>query len=164
MRSKKAIIGASEVSEKIGYLILALMLISTLIIFLGVLVHSVDVNFFKSNYGSSVVNLENKFFNLVEYKDPVTFKKYSKVLDLNKINSFGEDDKCSQSFSKSFGVTDIYSDKGIRAEVFYSGTEKIISTCNYYNSEDNFKKIFPVLIFDGNEYILGEVTLFYWHP
>lgn len=168
MKSKKGFANPFDISSRIGYYVLGMMLISIIFLFSVVLIRGTDITFYKSNYGSAVINLEEKVFNLIEYEDCLTNNKYSKIIDLEKFNQY----KSETLFDSKIGVENEFSRKGVKASLYsFNSTDSLIlrneiSTSNYAQRETNIEKVFPVFVKkkDSTEYEVMLLKMRFWKP
>lgn len=167
LRDKKGFLDPFDISGRLGYYVLTILMISVLFMFLAILLQGSTVKYYKSNYGTAAINLEERAFNLIEFVDPITNQKYTKVIDSDKLNSLQQNGVCSSLIDKEFGVDSIYDRKGVKIEFINSNEKSIInkSTCNYINGRADMQKNFPVLYTeDGSTFKLGEVRIYLWKP
>lgn len=162
MKSKKAQADSFDFGSHLGYYVMVIMLVVILFSFLMILANGISVKFYKSNYGASAMNLEERVFSCLNYKDPISDITYSKVLDIDKIISFNED---PELFDSCLGIDDSNSYGGTSITITYDENNEerdfSIKTKNYVDRPD-IEKEYPVLLKDDDIIKAGSISLKFW--
>jgi len=157
--NKKGIADPFDISGRIGYYILVIMIMSVLFLFIAVFSRGVELKYYRSNFGVGAVNMEERALRFIEYTDPVTNFQYSKVIDLNKMMQSSD-----SSFSDFVGITDSREDKGLRVVLGNRANEEItsIKTINFIDGQEDFTNTYPVLYIDDGEFRIGIINISFW--
>ena len=165
--NKKAFLDPFDIAGRLGYYVISILIIIIIFMFLVILITGTTVKYYKSNYGSSVVNLEDRAFNLIEYVDNVTNQKYTKVIDPSRFIYLQSSELCDSKLDSEFGVKNYGDLKGIKIELLKSNSRTVITstkTCNFVDGRFDFEKNFPVLYLVNGGFKVGIVRLYLWAP
>ena len=112
--NKKAQEGSFDIGRDLGYLVITIIILTALFFFIAIFAKGIETNYYSSDYGVEVLNTEERFFNCVAYEDEVTGVKYSKIVDVKKL----------QTLNPCMGISDERQRKGVKAVlVDLNGTE-----------------------------------------
>jgi hypothetical protein len=154
--NKKAQSESFDLGNKMGYYIIAIIIIIVLFIFLMILATGINDKYYKNTYGTNVLNFEERAFNCINYIDPFTGIKYSKVIDESKLTN-------NVTFSNCMGLYSEEENKGVKLTVYDKNNEVngSLKTINYIDRPD-FSKVYPILIKDTNGYKAGKINISFW--
>lgn len=163
MRSKKGMIDSPMVTaEKTSYYVITILIVSIMFLFLTILLRGTEIKFYKSNYGTNTINIEDNVLKNLYYQDPITLSIYTKVIDINKFITIDLD--------KTLGVTSPRDNRGIKLELYDENNNPFpkspIKTSNFIEKKEDFIRSMPVLIKTNNEdkYVSGKLVISFWRP
>ncbi|MGM5483300.1 MAG: hypothetical protein ACQER9_00090 [Nanobdellota archaeon] len=162
MKDKKAIADIFTIMSRMGYYVFAILIASALFLFIGVLLKMGSIDYYKSDYGTGAINLEERFFNEFAYEDEFTGKKYARTMDIPKIKKISK----KQQLDNIMGVRGKNSKKGLKVTIFSKEKSKIleVSTSNYPQTHDSYKKKYPIMIYENDKFQAGFIEMRYWQP
>jgi hypothetical protein len=137
--NKKGVVGAFELTSRLGYYALVLMITSVLFMFLAIAISGSSLKTYQNNYGTATITLEERVFTCTSYVDPITDVRYPKIFDHEKLSN--------EALDKCLGITGKRDPNGVQID-FRSSVDATTSTTyrsmNYVDRPD-FEKHYPVL-------------------
>ena len=163
---KKGLVNPFDIASRFGYYMIVLMIISVLFLFFAVLIRGSQVEFYKNSFGTDIIGFEDRFFQHISYKDPVTQRTYLKVIDVNLMRNIlaGAEDKNSyyMDFHDALGIYSPDDRRALQVEFFVSeesDTFILFQTMNFQSRSASFKKMYPVVFKQGSILIPGFIVL-----
>ena len=144
---KRGVVDSSEIAQNFGYHIIAIIMLVALFFFVALVSRGIETTYYKSNYGVSAMNVEERFFNCVAYVEPTTGRKISKSVDVSTFDSL---DSC-------MGIVEYVQPNGINATAYLANGSLLrsVQTLNYVNKPEITKE-YPVVYVRTDED--GKVT------
>jgi hypothetical protein len=143
-----------DIGHKLGYYILAIFLISALFLFLAIFIGGIKTQYYKSDYGVNIINMEERVFGCISYVDPITTNQKQRVIDLNKFEQANLDN--------CVGTNDDSRDSGVLISLTIDGEKITDEKSNNAFLKADIEKEFPVLIYDGEEMKVGKLQISFW--
>jgi hypothetical protein len=116
--NKKGFVDPFQIASRMGYYILALMVISVLFLFFAVLIQGSQKTYYKNTFGTEAITLEEQFFTTVALQDSITSWKYQKVIDIAKVREYLQDDVGKLKLNHALGIYERNQPNALAFEIF----------------------------------------------